>query len=333
MLFNWQSGDKSSTVEMSFYLSNSNFANPDDYLKKIDIQDQVKIQDVNRFITFAYSNELKNHLIEKFNLLDNYKLDLIDFDNISDYHSVLEKKYAIYSDKNNGLKLIVYDENKDFAIRIGKEIVYKSYEYSKRFIEEGKIKQLQISDKQINYYKQLLQVRFDSISRLKNKINILGWSENAIEYIEEDISNINYLYGNYSYKILSKQKDSSFQSVKRDLNILKAKYKLRRIKDLEIADLINEIRLKIEFFEEEMLFYKNTIESYLSIKRNINLSKEFIKLDQPTITSISTPKNKVTSKFYYILISLLIALYTGVLYLFVIFYYRRIKEVVRSVKV
>lgn len=332
LLFNLRKVDQSKTVEMYFYLSNSNFSSPDEYLKKIDIHEQVGSQDIDRFITFAYSNELKKHLIDKFNLTEKYNIDLIDLNDYSDLYSVISKKYTISKDGVKGVRLLVYDEDKDFAIEFGKEVIYKSYAFSKRFLEEGKIKQLQISDKQINYYKELIEGKYDTISKLKKEIKELDWNYDKARYLEEDINDIKYIYNQYQYSKSKNYSDSTFLALKKNVEIYRRKYNLKSFKDLSNAQNVNALISRVEGFNEEIKTFKNTIENYHLIKRNINLSKEFIKLDQPTITSISVPKVKVISKFYYFLVSLLIAIYTGAMTVFVVFYFRKFKNIVKEVR-
>jgi LPS O-antigen subunit length determinant protein (WzzB/FepE family) len=118
--------------------------------------------DADRVITIGNSSLVTNYIIEKYNLIDRYKIDRDDKYFYIKATETFRKNYSISEDDRSAITVTIYDQNPDTAAIIANDIVAQIDFYNRKPLIESNIKQL---DK---FRSELLTkyTKLDSLSKL-----------------------------------------------------------------------------------------------------------------------------------------------------------------------
>lgn len=301
-------------VTLSFYLSSTKYSNPDEFLNKGDVVQTSSTQDVDRLNTFISSSKLKDHLIEKFNLIEHYNVDIGTTDHYSKLYQILDQQYVFVNTKYKLKYLKIRDKDKDFAIELGKEVIAKASDLSNDMLIEGKEKQLTVCEKQIKYYQNRKSELNDSALFVKDKILKQGFKFNNVSEFKSDITSMSFFYD--KYKISSTPEDQKLKNYyKSELDRFSKKYNIGSYKKFGKIHLIKEELELLNEIKDQTKTIQSSIENYKRVKENLKLATEMIQLDQPTITSIKVENKQFMNRPMVLFISFLLAIYITLMYI------------------
>lgn len=319
-------------VVLSYYFSSTKISNPDEFLNRGEINQLGDRSDEQRLFTFMRSNRLKNHLIEKFDLISRYNIDINSTDNYSKLYELLDRKFTMQNE-DVLKKLYVKDADNEFAIELGKEIILKASEYSNELLIDGKKKQLTVCEKQIKYFQDQRKSIGDSILIIKDKIVKRGFRFRNLLEFKSDVNTLDFVYRQYQQsKNNPKVSVDIIEYYKNELNSYKAKYGLSSYNDFNRVNIIREEIAILDELSDDVKNIDGSIKNYKKIRENIKFSMELISLDQPTINSVNVPHAKSIQKPYILFISILIAIYITLLYLIGHIQYQRFSKYIRVIQ-
>jgi len=304
-----------SEVSVGFYLNSANISSPREFIEGDIGQIGGDNFDVSRSLVFGNSNELKKHLIEKFDLIDHYKVDINRTAHYSDLLNVLSGAYSISEEK--GMITVTFsDPDRDLALSIAREIVSKINEMDKDFLLAAKNRQLEVCKQQLKYYEEENKDLEESTIRLRYGLMEQGIKVKDWEHLREDIVAMRFLNGQLKYLRDNKRRgDTTYTSLAMALAGFKNKY---GITNNRIFNELDKIILNVDDLDKVSdLISANilSINYYQEVQRNINFTSNLIRLNEPNIVSIESPPVKETSRIYYLGISFLGSLYIGLLFL------------------
>ena len=96
--------------------------------------------DIDRLLTIAESNELKDYLVDSFNLLEHYDIDTSDIKSGFKVREVLDELYQVKKTKYDAIELTVEDKDRVFAANMVNAARDKINDFSTALIKESKMK-------------------------------------------------------------------------------------------------------------------------------------------------------------------------------------------------
>ncbi len=121
--------------------------------------------DADRVITIGNSSLISNTIIEKYNLIDRYKVDRNDPFFYIKATEKFKTNYKINEDDRSAITVTIFDQNPDTAAIIANDIVSLIDFYNRKPLIESNIKQL---DK-FNFDLQAKYAKLDSLSKSSEK--------------------------------------------------------------------------------------------------------------------------------------------------------------------
>lgn len=124
--------------------------------------------DLDRLITLSMSNDMTNHLIEEFDLMNHYGIN----PDASDAHPLLEKRLAgqleIQKNSRTALEIKVFDAEPEKAAEIANSIASKLDELNKSMIMEKQREMARVLQKNISEKRTFIEKLTDSLNTMVN---------------------------------------------------------------------------------------------------------------------------------------------------------------------
>ncbi len=98
-------------------------------------------QDVDRLVSIALSTQVIKHLVDKFNLVDHYKInrDKVEFPDAAAI-SKLKKNYKAFKNEYNSVEVHVFDENSQMAADVANELVAVTDKIYRQMVMDGRVR-------------------------------------------------------------------------------------------------------------------------------------------------------------------------------------------------
>lgn len=151
--------------------------------------------DRDRLLTVAQSNELKDFLIDSFQLYEHYKMNPDAPKAKFRMRKKVDKYYDIIQTDRDALKLSYEDKDPEFAARIANAARDKIQEITLRLVRSNQVKSLRANETNLETKTQNLEVITDSLARLQAKYGIYNGAE-QVQELAERISSAEGLFTN-----------------------------------------------------------------------------------------------------------------------------------------
>lgn len=151
--------------------------------------------DRDRLLTVAQSNELKDFLIDSFQLYVHYNMNPEAPKAKYRMRKKVNKYYDIIQTDRDALKLSYEDKDPEFAAKIANAAREKIQEITLRLVRSNQVKSLQANETNLGTKTQNLEVISDSLARLQARYGIYNGAE-QVQGLAEKISSIEGLLSN-----------------------------------------------------------------------------------------------------------------------------------------
>ncbi len=228
-----------------------------------DIEYYGEAEDLDRLLAIASSGELKEYLIDKFDLYDHYDIDTSSSKARYAMDLMLNKHYNSTKTKLDAVKLSVEDKDPEFARDMVNAATHKLSEIAQRIVKEGQKIQLGSYKSTVIQKEKGLKTLTDTIGRLRDKYQIYDLQSQSQAYsellpqAEANLSNVTSRY--LSLKNSGIHRDT--------LSVLKSKVDGY---EAQIADL----RIKLKNFNEGYLPLQSLQEEQEDYLTQLNLDKQ-----------------------------------------------------------
>ncbi len=184
--------------------------------------------DIDRLLTIAESNELKDYLVDSFNLLEHYDIDTSDIKSGFKVREVLDELYQVKKTKYDAIELTVEDKDRVFAANMVNAARDKINDFSTALIKESQ--------------KRLLTTFEKSMAEKQNEIT--GLDNNLIESRKK-------------YGILNIESQSGMLGVlisRKESSLVGSKGRLQMYQQMGTAnkDTIMNLKASIKGLEDEL---------------------------------------------------------------------------------
>lgn len=156
---------KSTTI---FYAASPDLASPESLFGKSgeSMDYYGEDEDVDRIMTIAKSNELKDFLIEKYNLYEHYEIDSTHVKAKHKIYEKLDKLYEVEKTKYDAIELSFEDKDKDLATMMANDARLKIDEIGQRLIKQSQAQVLKT-------YEENLRIKSDEIRLLNDSLRFV----------------------------------------------------------------------------------------------------------------------------------------------------------------
>lgn len=152
-------------------------------------------EDLDRLFSLANSSEVKSHLINKFDLASHYQIDTTSSKGRAKLFAKLNKLYETKKTKYDGLELSIEDTDPVRARDMVTAARTKIEEIAQKIIKESQYMLLEALKGGIDNQEQILKVKGDSLTKLKDKYQIYDSYAQAKAFAEMTTSNETNLVG------------------------------------------------------------------------------------------------------------------------------------------
>ncbi len=162
---------KSTTI---FYAASPDLASPEALFGKSNesMDYYGEDEDVDRIMTIAKSNELKDFLIAKYNLYEHYDIDSTHVKAKFKIYERLEKLYAVEKTKFDAIELSFEDKDKALATSMANDSRLKIDEIGQRLIKQSQEQVLNTYNENIRIKVEELNILNDSIRFVRQKFGV-----------------------------------------------------------------------------------------------------------------------------------------------------------------
>jgi len=129
--------------------------------------------DLDRLFSIARSNQLKQHLIQKFDLYDNYEIKKDKPKSAHKLNLKLSKLYKTIKTEYDALELIVEDKDPQMAMEMANSAREKISELARGLVKESQNQSLTSMHQSIESKEKELSAINDSLNRLKKRYDII----------------------------------------------------------------------------------------------------------------------------------------------------------------
>lgn len=150
--------------------------------------------DRDRLLTVAQSNELKDFLIDSFQLYDHYQMNPEAPRAKFRMRKKVNKYYDIIQTDRDALKLSYEDKDPEFAAKIANAAREKIQDITLRLVRNNQVKSLRANENNLGTKVQNLESISDSLANLQAKYGIY----NGAEQVQELAERISTLEGNFT---------------------------------------------------------------------------------------------------------------------------------------
>ena len=229
---------KSTTI---FYAASPDLASPEALFGKSNesMDYYGEDEDVDRIMTIAKSNELKDFLIAKYNLYEHYEIDSTHIKAKFKIYERLEKLYAVEKTKFDAIELSFEDKDKALATSMANDARLKIDEIGQRLIKQSQ-------EQVLNTYNENIRIKVEELNML------IQLNMDKITLNEVKIQNLNETESKYQERKTFLENQKMVEKEK-----LMAELEEEVKKELEREQLKQQIRDK--------LLTKNTTEDLISL--------------------------------------------------------------------
>jgi capsular polysaccharide biosynthesis protein len=295
--------------------------------------------DASRIISIAYSDEIINFLIKKYDLSNHYKYDTTDSKSLEDFKDELKSNYSLFKNDDGSITVSVLDIDKQIAANIANDIV--DYVEKKYFaiLRSNRTKILEVFEERIqNKTLEYAQIT-DSINYLMQKYGIFD-AKRDYEQLTNDFYKIELSYIDYKARVMELEKHLA----PNDTLLLKTKSIAKGLEGqyLKITGTNSGLFASIKDLKEIQFKAKNLQNRYdiasLELVKLINLynyNKDEFESKLPTIYILNKakPANVKAKPIRWVVAALttITAFIFGVIIVLMIeFYQRNVKELFES---
>lgn len=144
----------------------------------------VSNQDDNfRAVNIAFSTEVIDHIISKFNLYEHYHIDSIGSDSHDMVTHQYKSKFLVEEDFFKGIRITFSDNDRYLAARILNEVIAKTEEINRRMLVEGRRKVLDYYESYHNDVNNKLEKITQDYIQIKSNYKKLSPTDNIISDI------------------------------------------------------------------------------------------------------------------------------------------------------
>ena len=123
-------------------------------------------EDVDRIMTIAKSNELKDFLIAKYNLYEHYEIDSTHIKAKFKIYERLEKLYEVEKTKYDAIELSFEDKDKELATMMANDARLKIDEIGQRLIKQSQAQVLKT-------YEENIRIKVEELNELNDSIRFV----------------------------------------------------------------------------------------------------------------------------------------------------------------
>lgn len=129
-------------------------------------------EDVDRILSIAQSENLKLHLINKYNLFEHYDIDKDGKNADKMIRKAFNKLYTVQKTKYDAVEISIEDVDKELATQMTNESRIKLDALATSIIKDRQSKMIQTFDENIKRKKKDIKILTDSISLLRDKYGV-----------------------------------------------------------------------------------------------------------------------------------------------------------------
>lgn len=207
-------------------------------------------EDLDRLFSLANSSEVKSYLIDKFNLASHYDIDTTSSKGKAKLFTKFDKLYETKKTKYDGLELSIEDTDPVRARDMVTAARVKVEEIAQQIIKESQYMLLEALKEGISNQEEILKIKGDSLTKLKDKYQIYDSYSQAKAFAEMTTTNETDLAGKQA-QVLAMQ---SYKMPKDSVNKVRAKVEGLKSKILKTDSIIksfNEGVLSVRLMEVE----------------------------------------------------------------------------------
>jgi len=194
-------------------------------------------EDLDRLFSIANSSEVKNYLIQKFDLAGHYEVDTTSTKGKAKLITKFEKLYETTKTKYDGLKLSIEDTDPLMARNLVGAARVKIEEIAQKIIKGSQYMLLEALKESIQNQEKFLKINGDSLTALKDKYQIYDSYSQAKAFAE-----------------MTTQNETNLAGMEAQVEAMKS-YRLNR-------DTINKVRAKVEGLKSKIIKTDSIIKSF-----------------------------------------------------------------------
>ena len=224
--------------------------------------------DIDRILTIAESTELKDYLIDSFNLYEHYDINPDRPRSPYNIRRKFDKLYEVIKTKRDALELSIEDTDKELAARIANAARNKIDKIAQNLIKDSQLEEIKTYDADILRKTNQLNVLGDSLRNLRGRYGVYN-SKTQTETLMAQLSTTE------SRLVRSHTRLEALKKMPR-INPDTIRYLQASVKGMEVE--VKSLQEKVEIFNEGMvvvdIYDKQYQEASLSLSEVQELNKE-----------------------------------------------------------
>lgn len=268
---------KATTV---FFAASEDLAKPESLFSELGSNIRTEYygneNDIDRLMTVAQSNELKDFLIDTFNLYEHYKINPAGKKARYKARLKISKYYDILKTDRDALELSFEDKSPDFAAQVSNAARKKIELIALQLIRNNQSKGLQANKTNLNEKSQLQQVLADSLTALRNAYGVFDGIEQTKDLAGLMIEMENDL--TYAKARLGQYQKLSGRGVRDSIVYLQAK-----VEGMEVT--LDTLNKKMIFWQEGLAAVMDTEKQYFDLSQRLSEDRERTRILQATYSA------------------------------------------------
>lgn len=265
----------------TFFAASEDLAKPESLFSELGSNIQTKYygseDDIDRLMTIAQSNELKDFLIDTFNLFEHYKINPKKQKARYRARLKVDKYYDILKTDRDALQLSFEDENPEFAAQIANTARNKIEVFALQLVRNNQSKGLRANEVNLSEKARLLQTLADSMAILRNTYGIFD----GIEQTQDLADVITGMQSKLTYdraRLGQYRKTPNAKGVQDSIAHLQAK-----VEGMEIT--LDTLSKKMSFWQEGLAAVLDTESQYYDLAERLQEDRERTRVLQATYTA------------------------------------------------
>ena len=266
---------KSTTI---FFAASEDLAKPESLFAELGSNIRTEYygneDDIDRLMTVAQSNELKDFLIDTFNLFEHYKIKPTA--NKARYRTRLkvDKYYDILKSDRNALQLSFEDKDPEFAAQIANTARNKIEQIALQLIRNNQAKSLFANQSNLNEKAKLLQTLADSMAFLRDTYGIFDGIEQTKD-LADLIVQMENAHTFDQARLEQYKKMSGRPAIQDSITVLTA-----RVEGMEAT--LDTLNKKMSFWQEGLAAVMDTERQYFNLSERLAEDRERTRILQAT---------------------------------------------------
>lgn len=250
--------------------------------------------DVARIISIAFSDDMINILIKKYDLATKYGYDTTDLKSREYLRQEIKSNFNLLKNDDGSISLIVYDTDKQIASDIANDIVRYIEKKYFNILRSNRYKFLEVFEERINNKKIEYAQITDSINYITKTYGIYD-AKRDFEVLSNDLYKIELSYIDYKERVKELERnlpsnDSLLLKTRAVAKGLEGQYnKISGITSGKFANIkdITQFQFKIRSLQSR---YNLVSEELIKLLNGYNLTKAEIETNLPTIYILNKAK-------------------------------------------